>query len=231
MRLARRPGARLSPAALPASPAPVAPAPAPAGGSAGGEDVQHRARRGAVLPFPPPPPPPPSQLITGHRSEDGRAARNKHSLISTAGLRRDAGRPGRGQPRGSRAALSAPHWGGTRTRHARTGEVPDSIPDGRVCSPGRTAHVPGAACGEDTLLPEDVPVTRCRLPGGQPVGGAAGRAAAAGTAAVSPFPRRRATLVQIATCHLPDGNRHPLLQKSRQPGTAASPVVHGNRRI
>lgn len=218
MRLARRPGVRLSPAALPASPAP---APAPAGGSAGGEDVQHRARREPFFP-------PLSPLITGHRSEDGRAARNKRSLISTAGLRRDAGRLGRGQPRGAepcRAALPAPHRGGTRRHPRREDVLPrahSGRPRGRLwggrSSPQRYADAsgsrPGRAAGR-------------RGRGASGGGGRSGR----GTAAVCPLPRRRATLVQIAPCHLPDGNHHPPLQKSRQPGTAASLVVHGNRRI
>lgn len=157
-----------------------------------------------------------SPLITGHRSER-RSRRTEQTLIDFH--RRAA--EGRGAPGeraeaelGGRGGGGGTNRGGTRRHPRREGVAP----------PGRTAARPpprGRLWGRWLRSPKTCRWARGRLPGGQAVGGAA----------VCPFPRRRATLVQIAACHLPDGNHHPPLQKSRQPGTAASPVVHGNRRI
>lgn len=176
MRLARLPGVRLCPAALPASLAPA---------------LRHlkatppEARTGSTEPakslsyFPPPL----SPLITGHRSESGRAAPNKRSLISPAGLRRDAGVQGAGSCGEPNRAGPALGEGGTNRKGTRWGSV---FPRAhRACCRGRL-------CGERSS-----PRT-CVSNSGSPPGRAAGwrgRGASGGrgksgggTAAVCPFP-------------------------------------------
>lgn len=172
MRLARRPGVRLSPTALPAIPAPAAPR--------SGTCRRFRRRRGRAAPSPQraflPSPFPANDRASLRR----RSRRTEQTLISTAGLRRDAGRPGSGQPRGAEPCRADPR-SLPRTGGARTGEVPDGIPEGML-SRAHGARPQGRLWGGRSST-KDVPVTRGRLPGGKPVRGAAGRAAAAGGAA------------------------------------------------